>query len=67
MYEDILNAFPYNNKIDIVDLKGAVLHEVLEKSASFYNEKNPSGFFLQVSGKQIIPIYSYSCFRGILL
>ena len=49
-YEDIKNSFPYTNKLDIVDLSGSVLMEVLEKSASFYDEKKPSGSFLQMSG-----------------
>ena len=51
--EDIKNAFPNTNKIDIVDLRGDVLLEVLEKSASFYNKEKPNGAFLQVSGNQL--------------
>eukprot|EP00794_Sanderia_malayensis_P000218 gene222-833_t len=49
-YEDVKNSFPYMNKLDLVELKGSVLLEVLEKSASNYDAKKPSGSFLQVSG-----------------
>ena len=52
-YEDIKNSFPYTNTIDIVDLKGDVLLDVLEKSASFYNTEKPSGSFLQTSGNHV--------------
>jgi len=49
-FEDVKNSFPYTNTIDIVDLRGDVLLDVLEKSASFYNREKPSGSFLQMSG-----------------
>eukprot|EP00112_Aurelia_sp_Birch-Aquarium-sp1_P017214 Seg397.28 transcript_id=Seg397.28/GoldUCD/mRNA.D3Y31 product=5'-nucleotidase protein_id=Seg397.28/GoldUCD/D3Y31 len=52
-YEDIKNSFPYENNLDIVDLPGSVLMEVLEKSASFFDEKKPSGSFLQMSGLHV--------------
>ena len=49
-YGHIANSFPYKNTVDLVELKGKDLVQVLEQVASMYDEKKPSVSFLQVSG-----------------
>lgn len=46
-YGDILRAFPFNNQIVVLKLRGTELLEALNRSASL---ARPSGGFLQVSG-----------------
>lgn len=45
---------PFGNTIDIVELLGKDLIEVLEFSVANYSTKSRHGKFLQVSGKQSI-------------
>lgn len=45
---------PFGNEIDIVELLGKDLVEVLEFSVANYSTEIRSGKFLQVSGKQSI-------------
>ena len=42
---------PFDNTIDVMDLQGKYLREVLEVSVSEYNPDDPHGKFLQMSGK----------------
>ena len=52
-FEDLLNVFPYENSIDIMELKGSTIRKVLEKSAKLVSPEKlvEGGGFLQVSGK----------------
>ncbi len=50
-HENIKSSFPYLSKLDMVEIKGDVLMEALELSASSYVEERPNGANLQVSGK----------------
>ena len=49
---DIIEALPFGNSIDNLDLKGSTIRDVLEKSARLLStdEKNTGGGFIQVSG-----------------
>ena len=51
--EDLLNVFPYENSIDVMELKGGTIRKVLEKSAKLLSPEKPNtgGGFIQVSGK----------------
>jgi 2',3'-cyclic-nucleotide 2'-phosphodiesterase (5'-nucleotidase family) len=51
--EDLLNVFPYENSIDVMELKGGTIRKVLEKSAKLLSpeKRNTEGGFIQVSGK----------------
>ena len=51
--EDLLNVFPYENSIDVMELKGGTIRKVLEKSAKLLSPEklNTGGGFIQVSGK----------------
>lgn len=59
--EDILTVAPFQNTIDIVELKGRHVKEMFEYSVQNYDitGQNLFGGFLQVSGK--IP-FSIICF-----
>ncbi len=50
-YGDILRAFPFNNQIVVLKLRGAELLEALNRCASL---ARPSGGFLQVSGVSFV-------------
>ncbi|CAM1328026.1 Uncharacterised protein r2_g3700 [Pycnogonum litorale] len=51
--EDILQANPFSSTANIVSLPGKVLYDVFEHSVNAYDitQADPSGRFLQVSGK----------------
>ena len=51
--EDLLNVFPYENSIDVMELKGGAIRKVMEKSAKLLSPEKPNtgGGFIQVSGK----------------
>ena len=51
--EDLLNVFPYENSIDVMELKGGTIRKVMEKSAKLLSPEKPNtgGGFIQVSGK----------------
>ena len=47
---------PFENKLDMLEVKGSILRKELEESAKLLtpdNEDDPSGGFLQVSGNSI--------------
>ena len=50
--EDVLTVAPFQNAIDIVELRGQHVKEMFEHSVSVYDPEglDPSGRFLQVSG-----------------
>lgn len=50
-YGDILRAFPFNNQIVVLKLRGTELLEALNRSASL---ARPAGGFLQVSGVSFV-------------
>ena len=47
---DILEAFPYGNTVELVQISGLTLLNILEHAVSNYNMDEPSGRFLQYSG-----------------
>ena len=51
--EDLLNVFPYENSIDVMELRGGTIRKVMEKSAKLLSPEKPNtgGGFIQVSGK----------------
>jgi len=50
--EDLLNVFPYENSIDVMELRGGTIRKVMEKSAKLLSPEKPNtgGGFIQVSG-----------------
>lgn len=52
-YESVLAAMPFGNTIDIVELLGKDLTEVLEFSIANYSTQSRHGKFLQVSGLRV--------------
>ena len=52
---DLLEVFPFENSIDIMELKGSTIRQILEKSAGLLSteEQNTHGGFIQVSGTYI--------------
>ncbi|KAK3749568.1 hypothetical protein QZH41_019711 [Actinostola sp. cb2023] len=52
-YGHMFNSLPYGNTIDLVEMRGVDLKNVLEHSVSAYDTKNPRGSFLQVSGLRV--------------
>ena len=53
-YGDILTVLPFGNTADIIEIKGKHLLHVLEHSVTEYSETNPSGRFMQYSGKHTL-------------
>eukprot|EP00095_Tigriopus_kingsejongensis_P006521 maker-scaffold172_size289735-snap-gene-1.31 protein:Tk06521 transcript:maker-scaffold172_size289735-snap-gene-1.31-mRNA-1 annotation:"hypothetical protein DAPPUDRAFT_42388" len=49
---DVFTAMPWSNTIDVIEIPGSILKEVLEYSVSEYDpdHSDPSGRFLQYSG-----------------
>jgi len=54
--EDILTVFPFQNTIDLIEIKGKHLREAFEFSAKGYDPKgfHLAGKFLQVSGIRVV-------------
>ena len=50
-YEDVLQVMPFGNGIDVVELTGKDLIQVLEYSVANYSRELRYGKFLQVSGR----------------
>lgn len=48
---DIVTAFPFNNDMGKVTVKGSDIWSMLESSVHRYSQVNGRGEFLQVSGK----------------
>ncbi|CAB4069163.1 NT5E [Lepeophtheirus salmonis] len=51
--EDIFRAMPWSNTIDVITVPGSTIIMMMEHSVSQYNDIDPSGRFLQVSGLQV--------------
>lgn len=54
--EDILTVFPFQNTVDLIEIKGKHLREAFEFSVEGYDPKgfHLAGKFLQVSGIQVV-------------
>jgi len=53
---DLLEVFPFENSIDIVELRGSTIRQILKRSAGLLpktEEDDPHGGFIQVSGIQM--------------
>ena len=48
--EMVMNAFPFQDTVDLIEIKGKYLRETFEHSVSRQGASN-NGRFLQVSGK----------------
>ncbi|XP_067124170.1 snake venom 5'-nucleotidase-like [Centruroides vittatus] len=55
LMRDVMNVLPYLNTLDVVDIYGKYLIEILERSVYDYgnNPEDPPGRFLQVSGVRV--------------
>ncbi|KAK7107283.1 snake venom 5'-nucleotidase-like [Littorina saxatilis] len=51
---DVLTVQPFRNTIDIVELNGSVIHDVMEFSASEWDPTELNGGFLQHSGLRVL-------------
>merc|ERR1719154_8468 len=52
--EDILTVAPFENTIDIVVLRGKDVRKMFEHSVVDYDESDPGGKFLQISGFKVV-------------
>ena len=50
---DLFQVLPFENSIDLLELKGSTIRQILEISAGLlsHEEDNTNGAFIQVSGK----------------
>ena len=50
---DLLEIFPFENSIDMLELRGSTIRQILKRSAGLLiteEEEDPPGGFIQVSG-----------------
>ena len=48
--KSVQTAFPFRNTMEIVEISGNAILEMLENSVKDYDKDSPAGRFLQVSG-----------------
>ncbi|XP_045197744.2 5'-nucleotidase-like isoform X2 [Mercenaria mercenaria] len=51
---EIISLMPFGNTLDIVTVKGKNIRDQLEKSVQEWNENEPHGRFLQMSGLHVV-------------
>ena len=58
---DVLQVLPFRNELEMVRIKGDVILQALEHSASLHNPLDARSGFLQVSGEEIFQDTTCHC------